>query len=56
MKFPVRDVVFIVVVLGGAGSLVGGLLRPSGRVAAPPISIESGRRHPGAEADRGPGR
>ncbi len=38
MKVPVRDVVFLVVVLGGAGSLAAGLLRPVGRVGASPSS------------------
>jgi Protein of unknown function (DUF1549)/Protein of unknown function (DUF1553) len=43
MKFPVRDIAFIIVVLGGAGSLVGGLLRPSARFAA-----SSSRSNPAA--------
>ena len=36
MKVSVRDIAFIAVVVIGAGSLVGGLLRPARRVAASP--------------------
>jgi hypothetical protein len=36
MKPSIRDVGFLLVVLGGVSGLVGGLLRPSGRVAASP--------------------
>src|SRR5690349_21721472 len=36
MKPSIRDIGFLVVVLGGLAGLVGGLLRPSGRVAASP--------------------
>ena len=55
MKVTVRDVVFVAVVLGGASGLVGGLLRPMGRVAASPARSQPvagfGRR-----PDRRPGR
>jgi hypothetical protein len=50
MKFPVRDIVFIAVVLGGVSSLVGGLLLPSGRVAA----LTSSSRPTAAVSDLGP--
>ena len=56
MKVSVRDIVFVVVVLGGAGSLVGGLLRPSGRVAASPARSQPAVAGSDLDADRGPGR
>ena len=49
MKVTVRDVVFVAVVLGGASSLVGGLLRPMGRAAASPA-----RSEPATGSDVGP--
>ena len=56
MKVPVRDVVFLVVVLGGAGSLAAGLLASGGagwRIAV----IAACRDHAiGPGADRRPGR
>ena len=48
MRARLRDVVFLLVVLGGAGSLAAGLLRPLRRESVPPSRLSVG------VSDRGP--